>query len=308
MKIIDEAGLPEELGTKNFGMAIGNFDGFHLGHQKILDSMLGFCQKHNMALMVMTFVPHPRAVLRGEKQFLINDYQNRRRFMEKSGLDVLYEVKFDLQFSGLSPEIFLQKYVGKESGVGCFFLGHDFSFGKNKTGGRSLVEKYCHKNGIRVEVLDEFEEEGEIISSSRIRNLLKQGSVKKANELLGREFFLEGSVVRGVARGRGMGFPTANLDFKEDLILPASGVYVTKVIYRENTYSALTNVGRNPTFEDSDKFTVETHILDFKRDLYGDEIKVCFVEKMRDEKKFRSSDELKEQLERDVAERRGQEI
>ena len=304
MKVIDKPGLPKMFGKKKFAMAIGNFDGFHLGHQKILEAMLGFCRKRDMILMVMTFVPHPCIALRGEKRFLINDYKNRRRLMEQSGLDVLHEIKFSLQFSDLSPEAFLEEYVGKKNGIECLFLGRDFSFGKNKTGGRSLVEKYCYENGIRFEFLDEFEEGGEKISSSRIRNLLKQGNVGRANELLGRNFFLEGAVVHGFARGGCMGFPTANLNLKEDLIVPGCGVYVTKVMYRKKSYPGLTNVGRNPTFQDSGDVTVETHILDFEKNIYNEEIKVCFVEKMREEKKFDSSDELKAQIGRDVAERR----
>ena len=307
MKIINEIGALEAF-DKKLGIAIGNFDGFHLGHQKIVNTMLNHCKKYNMLLMIMLFVPHPRIALKGEKRFLINNYKHRRKFMEESGLDVLFEVDFVPEFSDLSPAKFLDKYILSKYNIGRFFLGHNFSFGKDKKGGRVLLEKHCRKNNIFVDILDEFTECGEKISSSQIRNLLKQGNVDKSNKLLGREFFLEGSVIHGFGRGKGMGFPTVNLDLKEDMLIPASGVYCTKVIHNDNVYPSLTNIGFNPTFQRSGELTIETHILDFWGNIYGDEIRICFMEKIREEKRFQSSDELKEQIKRDIEARRNKDF
>ena len=251
MNIINESDSLKTIGEQRVGMTIGNFDGFHRGHRKILETMLEYCRKHEMLLLLMTFIPHPRIALKGEKQFLINDYKHRRIFLEESGVDILYEVSFTSEFRGLSPEDFLNEYVSKKNNIECFFLGHDFTFGKDKKGGRTLLEEHCRNNNISFEMLDEFKQEQEGISSSHIRSLLKQGHIGKANKLLGREFFLEGSVIHGFARGRGMGVPTANLALKDDLLVPGRGVYSTKTLHRGEMYPSLTNIGFNPTFQSS---------------------------------------------------------
>ena len=308
MNIINGIGSLQVFGKKKFGIAIGNFDGFHLGHQTIISKMLDHCKKQNMILVIMTFVPHPRIILQGAKQFLINDYKNRRKFMQESGLEILCEVEFTRQFSNLNPEEFLDDCILKEKRIKCFFLGHDFSFGKGKKGDRTFVEKYCLENNISVEVLDEFKKGKEKIFSSHIRNLLKQGNIKKANRHLGREFFLEGRVVNGLARGKKIGFPTANLNVKEDLLVPGVGVFSTKVIYGDEVYLSLTNIGFNPTFKGLNDITIETHILDFEKNIYGEEIKVVFIERIREEKKFLSFSDLKKQIKDDIAVRRSQDF
>ena len=303
MKIIHGIDSLPTLGQKRFGVAIGNFDGFHLGHQKIISKMLGFCNEHNINLIIMTFVPHPRIILHGEKHFLINDYQERRKFMEKFHVKALCEINFSRQFSELSPGDFLDKYILKEKGIKHFFLGHDFSFGKDKKGDRVFVEKYCRDNDVSVEIFDEFRPE-EKISSSHIRSLLKGGNIKKANEFLGRKFFLKGRIVHGSARGKSIGFPTANLDLSEDLLIPGNGVYATKVIDGEKSHLSLTNVGYNPTLQKSSEISIETHILGFEKNIYGEDIKIIFVDKIREEQKFPSAERLREQIEKDVAFRR----
>ena len=304
MKIINEISSLKTLGKKQFGIVIGNFDGFHLGHQKIISQMLGYCRTCNITLVVMTFVPHPRFVLRKENQFLINDYQSRRKLMQKAGVEILYEIKFTHQFSNLHHEHFLHDYALKDKAIKCFFMGHDFYFGKDKKGDRTFVEKYCREKGVYLKVLDEFKKETEKISSSHIRSLLKQGNIKKANALLGREFFLSGTVVHGLGRGKKIGLPTANLNLKEELLIPACSVYATRVIYGGKSYLSLTNIGLNPTFKGATEITIETHILDFKEDIYGEEINIGFIEKIREEKKFQSLSELKKQIESDIVARR----
>ena len=308
MKIVNDSDSLKALNGQRLGMAIGNFDGFHLGHQKIVKTMLEYCKNRSMLLMVMTFVPHPRVTLKKAKQFLINSYRNRRKIMQESGLDILYELDFTDRFSNLSPEEFLNKYVLKEYNIRLFFLGHDFSFGKDKMGGRDLIEKHCRKNDVSIEFLDVFKREEEKVSSSRIRDLLRQGNIVKANELLGRRFLLEGTVTHGFGRGQSMELPTANLALESDLLIPERGVYSTKVVHRGRLYRSLTNIGINPTFQNSEEMTVETHILDFEENIYGEEIEVLFMERMRGERKFQSIEELKNQIKCDISERRSMEF
>ena len=303
MKIIHDIDSLETIGKEKFGIAIGNFDGFHVGHQEIISKMLDFCNDRNISLIIMTFVPHPRITLHKEKNFLINGYQERRNLMEKFNVEILCEINFSKELSQLCPGDFLDSYILKKKGIEYFFLGHDFSFGKDKKGNREFLEKYCSEKNISVKVLDEFRPK-EKISSSQIRILLKDGCVKKANEFLDREFFLKGIVARGSAIGKEIGFPTANLDFKEDLLIPASSVYATKVLFEEKLYLSVTNIGYNPTIQDSKKLSVETHILDFKKDIYGAEIKIFFIDKIREERKFLSYSGLKEQIAQDVIIRR----
>ena len=307
MKIINDIASLSTLDNEKFGVTIGNFDGFHLGHQKIISSMLNLCHEQNVSLLVMTFVPHPRIVLHSEKKILINDYEDRRKFMEKNGVETLCEINFSRQFSELGPDKFLNDYILKTKRIKRFFLGHDFSFGKDKKGNQEFLKRYCQENGIAIEILDEFRQK-EKISSSHIRNLLNKGNIKKSNELLGREFFLRGEVVHGCARGKNIGFPTANLDLKEDLLVPDNGVYSTKIVHQGKIYASLTNIGFNPTVQDTNNISVETHILDFDKNIYGEEIKIIFMDKIREEKKFQSFGQLKEQIACDMKTRRGLEF
>lgn len=288
------------LENVELGVTVGNFDGVHLGHQSLLKDIKEACEKADIKLMVITFVPHPMKIIKAQNSFLINSYGQRRCLLESQGADYLLEIDFTRDFSTLSPENFLQNYIFNIDGVKAIYLGYDFTFGSNKQGGHDLVSAECSKRSIDFYVQKEFEKDGEIVSSSLIRNELEKNNVDKVNELLGRPFNVTGSVVKGAGRGRQIGFPTANISFFPDKKLPGKGVYVTKTRYKDQDYYSVTNIGVNPTFTAENKLSVETHILDFNNDIYGEEIVVQFMTHLRDEKKFDSVNDLIQQINLDV--------
>lgn len=282
-------------------LTIGNFDGVHLGHQHLLNSIRKNISE-NDRLAVMTFVPHPLEILGPLEGFLLNNYADRRELFEGKGVDYLLEVKFSRDFSTLKPEEFLDKYVLSSSQIKKLFLGYDFSFGANKAGNFDFARKYLECKGLEVHMLDPSHELNPP-SSTMIRNYLVGGDIKKANELLGRPFYLSGRVVKGAGRGRLIGFPTANLEVDKSRIIPKNGVYASYVTRSGQRLKSITNIGFNPTFTDKKIKQVETFIFDFNDDLYGENLKVELVHKIRDEKKFSSASELVAQIAADVKER-----
>lgn len=285
--------------TVELNITIGNFDGVHLGHQDFLKSIINEAEEINRKVLVITFVPHPAFVLRAEPHFLINTYSERRELLKKLGVDYLLELNFTRDFSTLKPEEFLRQFVFVNKKIKKIFLGHDFHFGANKTGNFELAKVESSKNGVELLMYSEYKVDSSSVSSTIVRNQIQEGRVEVAANMLGRNFFISGRVIKGQGRGRQIGFPTANLGYDKDIILPAKGVYVTNTILNGMLYESITNVGVNPTFNTGYDIHVETHLLDFSRDIYGDEIRVIFVKKIRDEKKFSSVNELVKQIEED---------
>jgi len=294
--------IEKELGSvPDIGLAIGNFDGVHLGHQELLSKIKDDCLRRNQKFVVVTFVPHPQKILQPDKvRFLINSYPQRRSLLENMGVDILIELKFTRDFSTLGAEAFLNKYLLIYPKLKTFYLGYDFAFGANKEGDHDLVKSICEPKGINVEIQPKFEFGQEVISSTLIRELLALGRIKKINEILNRPYHLEGVVVKGQGRGKKIGFPTANVQVGEDLIIPAKGVYITRTIYKGMTYQSITNIGNNPTFNDGQELHVETNLFDFDLDIYGEKIDIEFLHKIRDEKKFATVNELIAQIKADV--------
>jgi riboflavin kinase/FMN adenylyltransferase len=281
-------------------VTIGNFDGVHLGHREFLAKIKEDCKRTKSQFIVITFIPHPVQILKAQTGFLINTYIERRELLAECGVDYLLEVDFTRDFSTLSPEDFLQKYVFSFSSINKVYLGHDFTFGANKTGDYKLAKSLCEKEGISLILQDEFKLDNNSISSSVIRTEIKKGELEKAKKLLGRPYFLTGRVIKGQGRGKQIGFPTANMDYDKDLIIPEGGVYITQTTIHGMTYNSLTNIGINPTFNMGLAINIETHLLDFNRDIYGEEMRVNFLKKIRDEKKFSSVNDLIAQIEIDV--------
>lgn len=283
------------------GVTIGNFDGVHLGHQQLLRKIKGDCQKNGLKFVTVTFVPHPQKILQPDKErFLINSYEQRRKFLAQAGVELLIELKFDRDFSTLSPEAFLEKYLFCYSNLKHMYLGYDFAFGANKQGGHDLVSGLCRAKNIQVEVQPKFEKQDKVVSSSLIREMILRGSMQDAESYLGRPFELEGVVVKGEGRGKKIGFPTANIQVASDIIVPQRGVYVTRTHYRGMTYKSVTNIGHNPTFKDTQMIHIETNIFDFDNDIYGEVLEIEFLRKIRDEKKFATVNDLIEQIKADV--------
>ncbi len=293
--------IPKDL---DFGLTIGNFDGVHLGHQFLLKKVKEECERKKWKMLLLTFTPHPLAVLQGKSNFLVSDYSEKLDLLKEYGVDYIVELPFDRSLSMLEPGVFLEQYLVSQKNIKGVFLGHDFSFGANKKGNHDFVYNYFKNSNVAVETLDNFREEGVTYSSTKVRELLAGGEVDKVFEVLGRGYELQGIVKKGHGRGKGLGFATANLSYPREKLLPKSGVYITDVKIGDVSYKSLTNVGVNPTFEvRENEISVENHILNFDRDLYGEKIIVSFYKKIRDEKAFSSPTELVEQLKRDVDER-----
>ena len=288
----------------NCGLTIGNFDGLHIGHKKFIQEFKSECLKRSLETVVVTFVPHPLVTLRNKENFLINSYEQRRNFFKKLKVDYFIEIDFSRDFSTLSPTNFLDQFVFKKKNIHYLYLGHDFSFGAKKKGDERFIDSYCKENKIEYYVQNEYEVDEIKVSSSETRECLLNGEMTKAKTLLGREFFVEGLVIKGAGKGKKIGFPTANLKFDEKLLTPGKGVYISQTIIGKMKYFSVTNVGVNPTFNHKDKVVVETHLLDFSNDIYGELVRVIFLKRLRDEKKFSSVNDLVHQIQKDVGKTR----
>ena len=281
-------------------VTIGNFDGVHVGHREFLCRISQDCKINKCKFVVITFVPHPVQILKAQSGFLINTFSERRELLAQCGVDYLLEVDFTRDFSTLSPEDFLEKYVFTFDGIKKIYLGHDFVFGANKSGNYNLAKSLCENKNVSLILQDEFLLNNTSVSSSIARLAISKGEVEKVISLLGRSYFLSGRVIRGQGRGRQIGFPTANIDYGKELIIPGIGVYISQTTIRDMTYNSVTNIGINPTFNNGVEINIETHLLDFDRDIYGEEVRVSFLKKIRDEKKFSSVNDLVKQIDNDV--------
>ncbi len=294
--------IPKSDGAyPEIGLTIGNFDGVHLGHKQLLKKIKEQCLARNLQFVVVTFIPHPQKILQPEKErFLLTSYEQRRSLLKKQGVDYLIEMKFTRDFSTLTPDKFLTDYLFCYPNLKDFYLGYDFAFGANKQGGFDLVKSNCIPKGIQVEIQPKFEFQGHVVSSSLLRDQVLNGQLKEAAHLLGRSFHLEGLVIKGEGRGKKIGYPTANIQVSQDLIVPQKGVYVTKTVYNGMTFQSVTNIGNNPTFKDTHQLHIETNLFDFDTDIYGEILDIQFLHKIRDEKKFATVNDLITQIKNDV--------
>ena len=284
-------------------VTIGNFDGVHLGHQKIMNEVLSRARGKNGSACVYTFRPHPQEALRpGNHIQLLSTYDEKLEILESLGIDVVVEEPFGPEFFSLTPENFFNEVLNHRFRAREIVVGHDFAFGKERQGNIPVLESFCHSVGISLTIIPAQKLDGFTVSSSRIRENLLSCHVEAANQLLGRPFSYRGVVVRGDQRGRTLGFPTANLKLENKLALP-HGVYATisrieinKIV---SDYPSVTNVGTRPTFHPTSSelpVVVESHLLDVTLDLYGRTMEVRFVKHLRAEKKFSGIEELKTQI------------
>ncbi len=293
----------KDISDKKIAITIGNFDGVHIGHRYVLNAIKSKVSD-DTKLVVISFNPHPSIVLSPRRSFLINLQKEKQVLLANEKVDYYYEIAFTRDLSTLSGEEFLSKYLTSKTHEIRFFLGYDFSFGANKKDGVKSIEEFCAKNNYSFEVLDKKSVEELSVSSSKIRDLIGKGLIKQANSLLGRDFFLEGTIVKGEGRGKQIGFPTANIQYSNLQITPSKGVYYSSVFYKDGMYKSITNIGVKPTFESDAEMTVETFILDFDKDIYGESFKLYLHSKLREEKKFDSVNDLIEQITKDVSSRR----
>lgn len=288
-----------EMGNfKNNIVALGSFDGLHLGHLTLINKVIELSKEKGANSMVYTFLNHPRSVVRKDNPpKLLMDNKTKEEVLESLGIDLLFFEEFTTDFMKLTPEDFI-KYLVNDLGVTSIVVGFNYRFGYKNSGDVSLLKELSKKYGYDIYVLDPRSEAEIIVSSTTIREALESGDLNKANYLLSRAYSLRGEVTHGKKLGRKLGYPTANLKVREDALLPKLGVYYTNVKWRGKIYKGITSVGMNPTVNGKN-ITVETFILDFDHILYGEELIVYFVHRIRDELKFDSLDELILQLQKD---------
>jgi riboflavin kinase/FMN adenylyltransferase len=290
--------------TKSSVVTVGSFDGLHRGHLKILEKVKQAAQENNAASFVVTFDPHPRSVLAQNTEVKILTSLNEKKWIiEEAGIENLMVIHFTREFSQLTSEEFIKKFVVEKLNASLMVIGHDHKFGKDRLGDENKLREIGEQLGFGVTAVSAECLNGETISSTKVRNFLYEGELDKANLFLGRYYSICGIVVKGAQRGRTLGFPTANVqvdDLKKSI--PKNGVYVVRCSLGSETYFGVMNIGFRPTFENKQEIVPEVYILEFNRDIYGEKIKVEFIKRLRDEKKFESKDALIHQIEADKKE------
>jgi riboflavin kinase/FMN adenylyltransferase len=282
-------------------ITLGNFDGVHKGHQKIFKKVKDLAQSLNGTSIVYTFNPHPLKVLNSENgPPLITTLIEKLKMMELCEIDIVICENFTKEFAEISPKDFVKEILVEKIGVKEIIIGNDYRFGKGREGDAKYIKKLGEEYGFNVSVIPTITLNETMVRSSVIRNLIKEGDIKKASELLGRNYMIGGEIIEGKKRGKVMGFPTANIKPEKEL-LPPIGIYAIWAFYQGNIKPAVVNIGYNPTFQD-ETLSVEVYILDFNRAIYHHYLEISFVKKIRDEKKFSGPEELALQIKKDVEE------
>jgi len=289
---------------KNAVITIGNFDGVHIGHQALFHEVVEKAEALGGTSIVMTFEPHPTRVLKlNGHPPLITLNEQKIELIEKSGVDVIICMPFTRQFADISAQEFVEDLLVKRIGMKAIVVGKDYTFGKNREGNLDVLQTYAKNMGFEVIMANWIQTSNGVpgrISSTRTRKLVIDGKVAEAKKLLGRNYQIRGQVTTGRDRGgKLLGFPTANIILHDELC-PKNGVYAVTVECLDNRYLGVANIGYSPTFNNGKQFTVEVHILDFNHNIYGQKIRVNFVERIRDEIKFPSIAELSDQINKDI--------
>jgi riboflavin kinase/FMN adenylyltransferase len=292
-------------------VTVGSFDGIHLGHRSILSTVVERARAHEGTATVVTFDPHPRKVLHPDRPpRLLSTTEQRLELIAGAGVDVTILEPFTPEFSRTPPERFVREYLHRRLAPVEVYVGYDFRFGHDREGSMRMLTELGPRLGFAVTIIPEVTIDGEDVNSTRIRELVVQGDAEKVARLLGRPYALRGRVAPGDRRGRGLGFPTLNLD-PENELLPGAGVYAGQVRFldegappRGAVYGAVSNVGSRPTFDAGERIVCESHLLDFGADAYGRRIEVSFLARLRPERRFSSGDALREQIAADVDEAR----
>lgn len=282
----------------NLSLALGYFDGVHLGHQAVIKNAVNYAKQNGGKSAVITFKDHPCCFFHGvcPKYILTREY--REKFIADLGVDYLYELDFE-KLAGLSAEEYLENILIKHFSPKSISTGFNHNFGHNKTGDVKFLEEESVKYNYKYFALPPQKYDGEVISSTKIRKLLSDGQIDTANKMLGRNFIIEGTVIKGRQIGRTIGFRTANILYPLELIDIPFGVYSVLVDYASQTYQGIANFGVRPTVNGHGAL-LEVHILDFERDIYGEVLEVKFIKMLRTERKFDSLDSLKQQISRDI--------
>ena len=306
MKLIHTA-TELKPGTKKVCLAIGFFDGVHLGHQQIIRQTIADARQHNALALVLTFDQHPNTVVAPNRvPPLIYSLPQKLRAIESLGAGALLLLHFDRAFSEQTGETFVRNLVRDLGGIYSVCVGANFAFGHKRSGHVALLKQLGEELKFTVHGLEKVSLDGRVVSSTRIREAIRAGNLDATGQMLGRTYSLAGRVVAGDKLGRGLGFPTANLEVA-GLVLPPNGVYAARAVVRRQTHRAVVNIGHRPTLQNpAPQLRVEAHLLDFDDDLYGEDIEITFAEKLREERKFPSLAALREQIALDIEKARRQ--
>jgi len=284
---------------KDMLLTIGVFDGVHLGHKHLISQLKELARKQGYSSGVITFRQHPQEVLSPQTKLpFLTDLGQRIKLLKNEGVEAIIPLSFTPELASFSPEKFLS-LLKKHLRMGGLVIGPDFALGRNREGNADALRRLGQEMGFSVTVVPPMIIDGEVVSSTAIRSALASGDMKRVRNLFGRPFRLHGRVITGARRGVELGFPTANLDINPQQALPAEGVYVSQAYIDGGKYPAMTNIGQRPTFGGGERL-VEVYLLDYHGDLYGQELAIDIIERLRDEKKFDTPEQLKKQIAKDV--------
>jgi riboflavin kinase / FMN adenylyltransferase len=297
MEIIRDLGTPRPHPFPV--VALGNFDGVHMGHQAILKCAIDRARAEHGVALALTFDPLPaRVLVPARAPRLILTPEDKLELLRLAGIDGVVVLKFTLELSNLTPREFVHDYLQGKIGARAVVVGHNVSFGHNRAGNAAVMRELGRELGFDVTVVGPVKVAGIDASSTNVREAVATGDMRAAAVQLGRYHFLRGLVVHGRERGRTIGFPTANIQSRTECI-PPDGVYATRVVFADGTHASITNIGMRPTFAEPER-TIEAHIFDFNRDIYGQDVKLELVERIRPERKFESAQALAAQIASDL--------
>lgn len=288
---------------KRTAVSVGTFDGVHSGHRKIIEKLNTVKDLKGLRSVIVTFDPHPQIVLRNRAKDIriLSTLEEKLEIFSQLSIDIAYVINFTKEFANTTADDFYKNYLIDKIGLNDLVLGYDHMFGKNREGNYDTLKELSAKYEFTVDRVDEYKPDDVHISSSVLRELLsEEGNVSKAAKILGRNYSIEGTVVEGKKLGRELGYPTANIKIQDEFkLIPAIGIYAVEVILNGKTYSGMMSIGRNPTVTDDYSIKLEVNIFDFNDDIYGQKIKIGFIDRIREEIKFENIDKLRTQLHSD---------
>ena len=299
-RILDRSASP--VTPAGAAVGLGTFDGLHLGHMSLINSLIRIANREKLVSLLYTFRQHPQSVLENSsKTGLLTDDVQKRRLIGKTGIDDVVFEEFDLEYANMTPEKFVSDIQIGKLGAGCVAAGYNYRFGRNGSGTAETLKVLGAEHGLKVHIIDPYMVNGESVSSTLIRRYVEAGEVEAASRLLGRLFSLRGVVIEGMRIGRSMNIPTANIIPDKSIVIPKAGVYATSTKVGGRIFRSVTNIGDNPTVGVLESFRAETHIIGFEEDIYGQEIEVYMHIKLRGEEKFDGLGGLKNSILNDIS-------
>lgn len=301
MRIIRD--LEELKEARPSAITLGTFDGVHLGHRRILDILRMTAAERRLQSVLITFEPHPQIVLRPDRVpelKLLTTTEEKLSLLDAAGVEVCFVMKFSSEMASMTGDEFVRKILFEGLNMRVCILGHDHAFGKNRSAHYDTVKNLGLQWGFDVVKIEPVQPSGQVISSTMIRNLIREGHVARAKDFLGRPYGLKGAVTEGSKRGRQIGFPTANIEVPDHKLIPRNGVYACLAKLEGQTVKAMVNIGVRPTFNSAERPTVEAHLLEWTGNLYGSMLELLFLDRIRDEQRFESIDALRAAIQEDV--------